>query len=647
VRTYRFDPGLAFPELYAGSQDTRNAEHPIAALTTLVAFLLHGQHLPGSQADLTPEQLYKEISDACDELHVPVERLFRWAQSLLIPPDETLPEEDARVRIPYRLVGPNFVLHPYQRRIASWAAHRMGSVHALGCGVGKTGTASAASIGAVLTGKASRERCFIICPLNACGTWRTYLEDLQRVFKQVVIYSVDSLHHLENLSPHEGGVIIFDEVHKLKNEEADRTDLAHLLRRKFEWACCLTGTLLHTGPEALISIQNLACPGLSRHMDKWALGEQLGVICEKKVRGRGTLRSLGIPTSSTRPILVQYLRRSTQSLSNESPEVADIFNVPGQTRFIVDSWPRPSWLSEADLWPPELNIPQLLGATAIAEFNQNRAKLVEEVNRRFNASYTDPVLAAQRATEEFEKHKAEVAISEEAVQVDETLGELPKLAGFPTFPATFWATRQDGLYNRALVEIDEDGVITYRYRYGPGDGPKLLWLEQWLDDNGDEPILVGAVTVPTLDAVVRLLTRKGIDYRLIRGGVPARQREKAKNEFQAGQFRVMLVQQIAGSESITLTRAATSILLDHDLSPITYTQFLGRTARQGQDRECQHYDLAFNLIQQDRILALRRGEDFDAETRRELENAYNQVTQSQSQRRDLAGIPAEYANHGR
>jgi SNF2 family DNA or RNA helicase len=190
-------------------------------------------------------------------------------------------------------------------------------------------------------------------------------------------------------------------------------------------------------------------------------------------------------------------------------------------------------------------------------------------------------------------------------------------------------------------------VITYRYRYGPGDGPKLLWLEQWLDDNGDEPILVGAVTVPTLDAVVRLLTRKGIDYRLIRGGVPARQREKAKNEFQAGQFRVMLVQQIAGSESITLTRAATSILLDHDLSPITYTQFLGRTARQGQDRECQHYDLAFNLIQQDRILALRRGEDFDAETRRELENVYHQVTQSQSQRRNLAGIPAEYTNHGR
>jgi SNF2 family DNA or RNA helicase len=155
-------------------------------------------------------------------------------------------------------------------------------------------------------------------------------------------------------------------------------------------------------------------------------------------------------------------------------------------------------------------------------------------------------------------------------------------------------------------------------------------VERWLDLNVEESVLIGAVAVETITVLESMLKAKSISYRMIRGGARAKDREEWKNEFQAGKVRVMLVQQIAGSESITLTKASNSILVDHDLSPIPYTQFMGRTARQGQTKECTHYDLAFTAIQVERIVALRRGEGFDTETRTALEGAWAQCHNTSS-----------------
>jgi hypothetical protein len=88
----------------------------------------------------------------------------------------------------------------------------------------------------------------------------------------------------------------------------------------------------------------------------------------------------------------------------------------------------------------------------------------------------------------------------------------------------------------------------------------------------------------------------------------------------------MVVQQKAGSMSMTLTRAATSFLVDHTWSPIDYSQYLARTHRKGQKRPCEHYNLVFGLAQRTIVSGLERGEAFDTNSRASLENLFKSAT---------------------
>src|ERR1019366_4988018 len=131
----------------------------------------------------------------CFDLNIDVNRLFKWADSLLI-----LPEVEGNItHVPFRCECKGFNLHPYQRKAAAWSAHRMGTVSALGCGVGKTATAIASAATAVANGNCSNERVFVVCPLNATGTWNGYLEELEKTFKEVRIVSRDSMHKYQYL----------------------------------------------------------------------------------------------------------------------------------------------------------------------------------------------------------------------------------------------------------------------------------------------------------------------------------------------------------------------------------------------------------------------------------------------------------------
>jgi SNF2 family DNA or RNA helicase len=115
-----------------------------------------------------------------------------------------------------------------------------------------------------------------------------------------------------------------------------------------------------------------------------------------------------------------------------------------------------------------------------------------------------------------------------------------------------------------------------------------------------------------------------IAHRVIQGGVSAADRATFVTDFQNGVFPVMVVQQVAGSEAITLTRAATSILVDHDLKATAYTQFIHRTWRQGQAQETTHIDLVFGDVQGQVLSTIHRGRSFDQNTRDQLEAEYRQ-----------------------
>ncbi len=619
---YRFDPSLAFPELGSCAQSTADATVKSAGLSLTLAYLLSGNKFRGSLEHLTIDEIYHEIDAACFDLQIDIERVTAWAQSILIPPE--IPGDDSFV--PRRIDCKGFNLHPYQIKSAAWSAHRMGTVSALGCGVGKTATAVAAALAAARMGRCNKERCYIICPLNAMGTWEAYYKELEKEFEQVYIVSCDSLHKYKAIERAPGGAAIFDEVHRLKNHGAFRTGHAHEMRNAFEWAICLTGTLLHTGAEGVMSVLDLACPGLARFMDKWKFGEKFKCIIEKKV-GKRKRHALGIPGMAVREDFVCYLMRGVWSRSNESEDVKTAFVIPGQNKLRIDSWERPDWVRKLDdehvvafretaekngakltysdeeirlsdspyIWIPEVSkIPDLLGMTAVALMHQEQEAWDQLV----------------------------------ALVGPEQAGPKP---GLPSFAAVFQNVSKLGRHDVIIKRtVDSEGKpIDYHFVYAPessalepAPGPKPKWVMQWLQEN-PEPVVIGAMSVPTIDAMQYLLKKEGIDYRLIRGGVSKEDRTEFIEGFQDGKFRVMLLQQVAGSESVTLTRAAVSILMDHDWSPITYTQFIARTCRQGQTQECDHYDLVFNELQHQIVQRLLRGEAFDAEARAQIEQTFN------------------------
>jgi len=633
---YVFDPGLVFPEIYGigphkTRQSTVDADRKIAALTLVVAYLLSGQRLPGVLADMPPAQIHEELLAGCEDLNVDIDRVFGWAESLLIPPEATLAPRDLHFVPTHSSLG--FTLHPYQRETAAWSAFRKGSVLALGCGTGKTITAIAAAVTAAATGQCSTTRCAIVAPINAMGSWERNRADLEAVFKQVVLISVDSLHHYEFLDPSPGGALIVDEVHRLKNggdgsvkDGARRTRMAHRVRRCFEWSIGLTGTFLHTGAGGVLSVLDLACPGLSRYTDQWAYGRAFASIVRKKI-GRIHRRSLTIPPEEAKPAFVTYLERGVRSLSFASPEVTATIALPGQTKTLIDTFEKPPWLRECEatvpegtfLWAPTASLSLFMGALAVAMQAEGEAELLEAVPEA-----KDVTEAVELLTLRLNDPFTEPTAMKEYVR-------LIKLRGMPIMARLLPASLRFGRFDQVIEKIttigkDETKSTTYRFRYGPGHdrknpgiGPKLAWVFQWLDEHPDEPLVLAADGRATVQACSDELTRRGIDHRIIRGGVDYRDRMAFEADFDTGKFRVMLCQQVAGSESISLVRASTSIIVDAANSPIPYTQFLARTCRQGQNRECEHYDLAFNQIQVEWIARLIRGEEFDAAARARLE----------------------------
>lgn len=617
--TYRFDPSTAFTE--AGqpgislTQSTYDTTDRVSAYTLTTAYVLSGRWFKGPLETLTMEQFHSELEEACRKLKIDTLRLIKWAQSLLHKPEDTMDPADVAKYVPSFIEGKGFVIHPYQARVAAWSAYRMGSVMALGCGVGKSATATASAIGAVRSGRCSDSRCYIVCPLNAMAQWQAYTTDLKKAYKDVQILSVDSLHHYKNIDHDVGGAIIFDEVHKLKNWGANRSQNAHEMRAAFEWGVCLTGTMLHTGAEGVLSMLDVACPGLSRFMDKWAFGRNFNCIIKKPV-GPKVKHTLGRPPLAARDRFVAYLSRGVCSLSFQSEEVKKVVALPAQERQTIVDWEKPEWLLAIEKVEKEKIFAEVKSKGGVP--TTEMFMMLSENRWAPDMDWRELFAAVALATmkEQIEQWKARGCTDE--------MGVPCKQPGLPSFPAMMHIVSKMGNTDYSLVK---EGLSAYRFIYPPGasstspaPGPKIRWVMQWLEDNPKEPVVIGAASVLSIDLMQAELKREGIEYRLIRGGVSSKERNKYIEGFQSGEFRVMLLQQVAGSESVTLTRASYSILIDHDWSPITYTQFLARTCRQGQTDECTHYDLAFNSLQSEIIKKLISGEEFDAQTRKAIEN---------------------------
>jgi hypothetical protein len=632
---YRFDPALVWPECATSlvpvgknslltATKANGPDRPLSAITLALAFKL-GRGNFSVPSTISPQAFMKEVNGVLEPAGVPEDRAAAWADSILLPPTATLPDMSL---VPRRMDALNFDLHTYQVDNAGWCAYRRGAVLAHGCGVGKTATAVAAAIAAKRFGTCSARRCFIIAPVNAFNTWNKIKPELQAEFQEVVLWSMDSLHLLVALDTTLGGAVIFDEAHSFKTlKKTARTSEAHHLRRCFDWGVTLTGSMLHTGAGGAISVQDLACPGLSRFMDDMAFGRAFGCIHLRDRPGRRgkTIKQpvLGLVSEEMKPEFATYLMRSTRSLSLKSEEVMSCVTVPDQTCMEVDCWAKPTWMVEPEWsWAPDLGWIDLLAQLSSC-IRKEELEMATALVPELKAAKPDAIYA--RIEERLRDPFDPVHTAEDNVEQAKYMRLRLKNRGLPNFSRLIFEANRVGRLHKYIWCDPKRG---YEYRAGPPgfEAPKIAWLREWFMANPKEPLVCAAAGTTTVNAAKALLDELKISHHIIRGGVSPEDRAVFEDAFQRGEVQVMLVQQKAGSVSITLTRAATTVLLDATNSPIDYEQLLARTCRQGQKRDCYHYDLIFGAMQSKLLTALKRGCMFDSTVRIELERQFRDAS---------------------
>jgi SNF2 family DNA or RNA helicase len=291
-------------------QAVGGADRPICALTSALTSLYRGVPLRGSATGMSMDDAAALVLSELLALGVPNTRACRWAVGLMTKTPDMV--------VPSTVMG--MTLSPYQIQAAARMT-QAGGVLAMGCGLGKTLTAVAYAQALI-----APARVLIICPLNAVSVWKRMLPGLP---KDTQIVSMDSAHKIaEGLTP-TGGLVIFDEAHMLGERTARRTEAAHLIRSKFDAGLCLTGTLLHSGIDRALSVQDLAVPGAALFANRWKAGEHFHCLVRKPL-GQRTVTSLVAPEGANRDAFLSYLNRIVVALDTRSTEVRASVQLPDQ-----------------------------------------------------------------------------------------------------------------------------------------------------------------------------------------------------------------------------------------------------------------------------------------------------------------------------
>lgn len=324
-------PGCAKAKLQAVQTADRRLS---AAVTAMASYGKTGQ-LYGTLKGADAVRVMAWAQDISRELGINYGNFLFWADAL------TGTKFDSSM-VPETCLG--LLLDPYQ-----WSAIRAltsaGGVIGAFMGAGKTVMAAAAAIGEIANVRAEDEvprggRCWIFCPLNAMPTWEdAKARALSAHFREVKIISIDSAHKYTAVA--DGDVMIVDEVHRAGSGQARRTKALHTIRSKFRFCVCLTGTLVHAGVEKVLSIKDLAVPGLALFARTWTAGETFDCLVRKKLGAR-TVTSLEKPPSHTREAFLEWLCIGITLLTPDSKEVQSAFTLPGQELQEVplgDPWP--------------------------------------------------------------------------------------------------------------------------------------------------------------------------------------------------------------------------------------------------------------------------------------------------------------------
>jgi SNF2 family DNA or RNA helicase len=131
----------------------------------------------------------------------------------------------------------------------------------------------------------------------------------------------------------------------------------------------------------------------------------------------------------------------------------------------------------------------------------------------------------------------------------------------------------------ASAEVDEQGKVTLAT-----PSPKVDDMIDLLEELGDEPLVVAAVSRQLIELAAERLDKLNIPHGLVTGAQSGYERAQAVERFQDGRHRVILLTLGAGAEGLTLTRASRMLFMQDSYSSIQNQQAEDRIYRIGSER---------------------------------------------------------------
>lgn len=137
-------------------------------------------------------------------------------------------------------------------------------------------------------------------------------------------------------------------------------------------------------------------------------------------------------------------------------------------------------------------------------------------------------------------------------------------------------------FSAAYARIDDDGHVHLET-----PSCKVNAMMEILDSLEGESIVFSMISAELLDLCADKLRAEGISFTWIRGGMSMEQQEQAKEDFQSGKVRVILLMAQAGGVGITLTKAPYLARLQRSWSQIENLQIEDRVHRIGSEMHTQ------------------------------------------------------------
>jgi SNF2 family DNA or RNA helicase len=187
----------------------------------------------------------------------------------------------------------------------------------------------------------------------------------------------------------------------------------------------------------------------------------------------------------------------------------------------------------------------------------------------------------------------------------ESMAELPNgllIASDPLVRATRLSQLASG-----MLDFDEAGKL---HVIGPSN--KVDGVMDLLEDMGEDPLVVFAVSVDLLKLAMAECEKKKISYNYVFGDLTPDQVHKATEDFQGGKVRVIFVSTAKGAEGLTLTRSDTVCFMERPWSLVKSKQSEDRVHRIGSEihDKINVVDLvAPNTIEEKRIRTLQEKGD--------------------------------------